>query len=117
MLHAAGHANETQHVERHESEIEADKPAPERGCAPAFIEPEAERLGEPVIVPGHQTEYDAADDDVVEVSDKKQAVVKLEIGRRYGHQHAGHAADHECNHETDRPKDRHGESEPAAEHG
>ena len=69
--------------------------------APAFVEREAERLGEPVIEAGHHAEHDAADDDVMEMRDQEQAVVQLEIGGRHGHQHAGHAADDERHHEAD----------------
>ena len=114
MLHAAGHAHETQRVERHEGDIEADQPAPERGPAPAFVELEAECLGEPVIVTRHQAEHGATDDDIMEMRNQEQAVVQLEIGGRHSHQHAGHAADHERHHEADRPQDRNGEPDAAA---
>src|SRR4051794_4182456 len=80
MLHTPGHAHQAQHVERHEREIEADQPAPERGLAPAFVEREAERLGKPISVACHHAEHDAADDDVVEMRHQEQAVVQLEIG-------------------------------------
>ena len=116
MLHAPGHAHQAQHVERHEGEMEADEPAPERGFAPAFVEREAECLGEPVIVAGHRAEHDAADDDVMEVRDQEHAVVQLEIDRRHGQQHAGHAADDEGHHEADGPQHRHRESNAAAVH-
>jgi len=45
MLHAPGHAHQAQHVERHEGDIEADEPAPERGFAPTFVELEPNTLG------------------------------------------------------------------------
>ena len=35
MLHAPGHAHQAQHIERHESEMEADEPAPERTPCPS----------------------------------------------------------------------------------
>src|ERR1700722_8432512 len=47
VLHPPGHAHEANDIEGHERQIEADKPAPERGFAPALMEPEAERFGEP----------------------------------------------------------------------
>ena len=84
--------------------------------APAFVEREAECLGEPVVVAGHHAEHDAADDDVVEMGDQEQAVVQLEIGGRHGHQHAGHAADDEGHHEADRPQHRHREADAPAVH-
>ena len=52
MLHAARHAHQAQDVERHEGHVETDDPAPERGFAQAFVQPEAECLGEPVGVAG-----------------------------------------------------------------
>ena len=40
----------------------------EKRClAPGFVEPEAERLGEPIILARHRAEHHAPDDDVVEV--------------------------------------------------
>ncbi len=93
VLHAPRHAHEAQDVERHEGQVEADEPAPERGLAQALVQAEAERLGEPVGVAGEGAEQHAADDDVVEVRDQEQAVVQHEVGRRHRQQHAGHAAD------------------------
>src|SRR5262249_59789866 len=62
MLQAPGHAHQPNHIERHEREVEADEPAPERTPAPAFVEREAERLGEPIDVAGERAAYDARED-------------------------------------------------------
>src|SRR5205085_9467158 len=40
VLHATGHSHQAQNVERHEGDVEADEPAPERGLAEAFVQPE-----------------------------------------------------------------------------
>ena len=96
--------------------MEADEPAPEDRLAEPLVEREAERLGEPVGVAGHQREHDAADDHLVEVGDQEQAVVDDEVDRRDGQQHAGQAADHEGQHEADQIMHRHGEADPAAVH-
>src|SRR6516165_11390893 len=42
MLQAPGHAHEAQLIKGHESQIEADDPAPEAGVAEAFIQGESE---------------------------------------------------------------------------
>ena len=97
--------------------MEADEPAPERTSAPAFVEHEAERLGEPIYVAGEGAEYDARDDDVVEMGDQEQAVVHLPIDGGHGQQHAGQAAQDERHHEADGPQDRHRESDATAVHG
>src|SRR5262249_44393332 len=47
MLQAPRRTHEPHDVERHEGQIEADHPAPERGLPPALLEPEAESLREP----------------------------------------------------------------------
>src|ERR1700679_2978853 len=86
MLHAPCHAHQAEHVKRHERNIEADEPAPERCLPPTFIERKTERLWEPIIEPGHHAEYDAANDDVVEMGDEEQAVMQLEIRWRHSHQ-------------------------------
>ena len=54
MLHSPGHAHEAHDIERHERQVEAEKPAPERGLAPALMQTEAERLREPEGVSGEQ---------------------------------------------------------------
>jgi len=103
MLQASRHAHQADHVERHESDMEADEPAPECTPAPAFVEREAECLGEPINVAGEGGEYDARDDDVMEMGDQEQAVVHLPINGGHGHQHAGQAAQDERHHEADGP--------------
>src|SRR5262249_58192987 len=77
VLQAPRHAHQAGYIKRHESEMEADEPAPERAPAPAFVEREAERLGEPIDVAGEDTEDDARDDDVMEVGNQERAVVHL----------------------------------------
>ena len=42
LIQATGHAHETKHVQRHERQEEADKPAPEGVLAQALIELESE---------------------------------------------------------------------------
>src|SRR5262249_5381226 len=84
MLQAPRHAHQADHIEGHESEVEADEPAPERAPTPAFVELEAERLGEPINDPGEDAEYDARDDDMMEVGDQEHAVVHLPINGRQG---------------------------------
>ena len=87
VLHPPRHAEKAQHVERHEGEVETDDPAPECGLTQPLMEPEPERLGEPVGVARERAEQHAADDHVVEVRHQKQAVVQNEIRRRHRHQH------------------------------
>src|SRR5438034_47575 len=115
MLEAPRHAHHAQDIERHEGEVEADEPAPEAGFAQSLVEGESERLGEPIIVAGHRAEYDAADDDVMEMGDQKDAVVEHEVDRWNGQQNAGHAADDEGDHEADRPQERGPEHDPTME--
>ena len=50
VLQPARHPKQPDRVQRHESHIEADKPAPESGLAEPLIELEAEGLREPVFV-------------------------------------------------------------------
>src|SRR5262245_52815622 len=92
VLQAPRHAHQAGHIKRHESEMEADEPAPERAPAPAFVEREAERLGEPIYVTGEDAEDDARDDDVMEMGNQERAVVHLPIDGGHGEQHAGQAA-------------------------
>ncbi len=113
---AARDAHETQYVERHEGEVEADDPEPERHLAPELVELEAEGLREPVIDAGKHAEQHAADDDVVEVGDQEQAVMQNEVGRRHCEHHARHAADDEGEHERHRPHHRQFEADAAAIH-
>src|SRR5205823_2416321 len=42
VLHATGHSHEAHDIERHEGDVEAGDPAPERGLAQSFVQPEAE---------------------------------------------------------------------------
>src|SRR6516225_8656847 len=79
VLQTAGHSHQSRHVERHESEMEANEPAPERRLAPALIQPEAECLRKPVIVASHAPEQDARDNDVMEMGNQEDAVVDLPI--------------------------------------
>jgi thiosulfate/3-mercaptopyruvate sulfurtransferase len=44
MLQAPRHSHQADHIERHERDMKADEPTPERTPAPAFVEREAERL-------------------------------------------------------------------------
>ena len=48
MLHAPGHAQQPEHVKRHEGDVEADKPKPEGDLAQALIQVEAEGFGKPI---------------------------------------------------------------------
>src|SRR6185312_17086301 len=61
MLHPPRHAEEAHRIERHEGDIEADQPEPERSLAPALMQAEAERLREPVGVAGESAEQHTAD--------------------------------------------------------
>ncbi len=117
VLHAARHALEPEHVERHEGDVEASHPEPEGGLAEPLVELEAERLREPIGVAGERAEQHAADDHVVEVSDQKKRIVQHEIGGRHRQQHARHAPDHERDHEGERPEHRHLEAHAPAPHG
>ena len=116
MLHPPRRAHQAQRVKRHEGEIEADEPAPERRLAEPFVQRETEGLREPEIVAREDAEQHPADDDVVKVRHQEQAVVEHEVGGRRRQQHSRHAADDESDHEAERPIDRHAESDPAAIH-
>src|SRR5271166_6082216 len=95
MLHAPRHALESQDVQRHEGDIESNKPEPEGGLAETFVEPESERFWKPEGVAGERSEKDAADDHIVEMGDEEERIVQHEVGRRDSQKHAGHTADQE----------------------
>src|SRR5262249_57424550 len=76
VLQAPGHAYQSQRVERRKRHPEADEPAPEAGLAPTFVEGEAERLREPVGDTRQRAEYNAANNDIMEMGDLECAVVK-----------------------------------------
>src|SRR5580658_10152797 len=79
MLHPAGHSHQAQDVQRHERDVEADEPAPERGLAKSLVQPETERFGKPIIVAGERAEEHSTDDDVVEMGYQEKAVVQHEV--------------------------------------
>jgi hypothetical protein len=70
---------QAQRVQRHEGQVEADQPAPERDLAPELVQREAEHLREPERHGRQAAEHHAADDHVVEVGDQEQAVVQHEV--------------------------------------
>src|SRR5580693_10599227 len=86
MLHSPSHAHEAHDIKGHESEVEAEKPTPKCGLAPALVEPEAERLREPVGVSGKHPKQHAADDHVMKMGDLEKAVVQHEIRRHHSDQ-------------------------------
>ena len=53
------------------------------------MKPEAERLGEPVVVAGEIPEQHAGNDHVVEVGDEKRGVVQVVVNRNDRVHHAG----------------------------
>jgi hypothetical protein len=110
------HSHEAEHVERHEGDVEADDPEPERRLPQPLVQAEAERLGKPVLVAGEYPEQHAADDDVVEMGDEEEAVVQHEIGRRHGEQHTRDPADDERDDEAERPERRRLEDHAAPVH-
>src|SRR5450755_5061701 len=83
VLHSSRHAEKSEDIKRHEGDIEADQPKPERSFTEAIMQEEDERLGKPVGVAGKRTEQHPADDYVVKVSDQEQAVVQQEVGGRH----------------------------------
>src|SRR3984893_17203037 len=91
VLHATGHSHEAEDVERHEGDVEACDPAPERRLAESFVQPEAKRLREPIGVAGERAEEHPADEDVVEMGNEEKAVVKHEVRWRHGKQNASHS--------------------------
>ncbi|KOS76519.1 hypothetical protein DM46_2854 [Burkholderia mallei] len=114
VIQAARHAHEAEHIQRHERDIEADLPEPERGLAERLVQLEAEHLRKPVIEAREIAKQHAADDHVVKVRDQEQAVVQHEVRAGNRHHHARHPAERERHHEADRPEDRRREFEPAA---
>ena len=76
MLQPTRHAEETENIERHESDVETHECEPERRLAPTFVQAEPERLGKPIGDAGHHGEHDARHDHMVEMRDKKHAVVQ-----------------------------------------
>src|SRR5450631_4723215 len=52
VLHSPGHAEKSEPIKRHEGDIEADQPEPERRFAETLMQPEPERLWKPVGVSG-----------------------------------------------------------------
>src|SRR5258708_23718398 len=69
VLHSPRHAEKAQDIKRHEGDIEADQPEPERRLAETIMQPETECLRKPVGVAGKRAEQYSADDYVVNVSD------------------------------------------------
>src|ERR1700683_2830148 len=65
VLHAAGHAFETQHIQRHEGAVETRYPEPEGGFSEALVQLEAKCLGKPVRVSCKCSEKHAANRHVV----------------------------------------------------
>src|SRR5579885_189597 len=116
MLQAPRHPYEPRGVKGHKDNPEAYEREPEGRLAPAFVEPEAERLREPISEAGKASKHHAANNDVVEMGDQKKAVVELEIGWDHGEKHAGHAADHESHDESNRPQHRRRKTDAAAIH-
>ncbi len=117
MAQATRHAHQAEHVQRHEGQVEAHHPEPERALAPERIELETECLGEPVVDAGEQAEEHAADNHIMEMRDQEQAVVQREVRWWHGEHHAGHAANDEGHHEGHRPQHRHIELHATAIHG
>ena len=112
-VQTTGHAHEAQCIERHEGHEEADAPEPERCLAPLLVQFEAERFREVEAEACDVTEYCAADDHVMEVSNNEQAVVQYEVSTRDGQQYASHAADGEGHHEAQGPQNLAGEAQTA----
>ena len=75
VLHAPRRTHESQHVERHEGEVEAEEPAPEHRFTKPLIQRETKGLGKPITDARHDTEDNAANDHIVKVRDQKQTVV------------------------------------------
>jgi len=67
----------------------------QNAALPQASKPEAEGLGEPIIIAGNDAEQHAGDDDVMEMGDQEQAVVHLPIDGRQGQQHARQPAEDE----------------------
>ena len=106
MLQASRHAEQPGDIERKKSHVKSNERAPERSLAPAFVQPETEGLREPIDDSREASEQHAADDHIVEMRDEEEALVELEIRRRHGEQHAGHAAEDEGDHKSERPQHR-----------
>src|ERR1700737_5519337 len=71
VLHATGHSHEAKDVKRHESDVEACEPAPERRLAKPFVQPEAKRLREPISVAGERAKEQPAYDDVMKMRNEE----------------------------------------------
>ena len=117
MLKPPGHAEDSDNVQGHEGDIEADKAEPERGPPPTLVQTKAERLRPPIGDCREERENHASDDDMMEVRNQEHAVVQDKIGGRYGKQYARQTAGDEGGHERERPQHRRVEADAAAIHG
>jgi hypothetical protein len=83
VLQAAGHAHQPGDIERHEGEMEADEPAPERGLPQRSSSLKPKALGTSNCS-RQSARTDARDDDVMEMREPEDAVVHLPIDSRQG---------------------------------
>ena len=95
----------------------ADDEEPEMEFAEFFVVQVTAHFGEPIIESTKEGEEDAANDDVVEMSDDKVGVAKLPVEGSGGEHDAGESGDQELKEETD--AEEHGglELQFAAPHG
>src|SRR5271167_2358732 len=114
VLHAPRRTHKSQHVQRHEGEIEAEEPAPEHRFAEPLIQRETEGLGKPITDARHDTEDNSTNRYIMKVRNQEQTVVQNKVRRWDRHEDTGHSPDDEGHHEPDGPVDRYGEADAAA---
>src|SRR3989344_1253616 len=110
------HAHDAENIERDKCRAEANKPQPKGPFTKPLVEGEAKDLREPIREAGKKTKEHTADDHVVEVSDEKEAVMKLKIHTRHRHKNAAHSTQHEGRDESQEPQHRRRKYDAAAEH-
>ena len=94
-VNAPRHPPQAQLVEGEERQVEPDEEQGEVPQADPLAEHPAGPLGEPVIERPEEGEDRPADQDVMQVGDDEEGIVRLEVDRDRGEHHPGQATDQE----------------------
>ena len=114
---AAGHAKNAGDVHEIEGEMKAEEEEPEVEFSEPFVVKVTAHFGKPIVKSTKEGEEDAANDDVVEMSDDKVGVPKLPVEGSGGEHDAGESGDQELKEETDAEEHGGFELQFAAPHG
>ncbi|MCY1532713.1 hypothetical protein D9M68_679990 [compost metagenome] len=100
MIQATRRPHEAEDIKWQKSNQKADRPAIARIATKSLIERKAENLRKPVCQSSEIAEHHAANNDIMEMSNKEEAVVHLKINRGHCHEHSRHAANCKSHHEA-----------------